>query len=276
MKYPKEMISGKDINLTSDNLGIIKQLTIDDFMGDIDIFDFIKPFFVVRIWDVNGLLNESIKPLTMYLVSALKQSELYESLVRSLSMIYRTNIIKLVPEGDTFTILIKYISEEVLGSVLDELNRRNIKVTDEDIEKAMDRNADPIAIISDDNFNTLAKAMMEMCHYEDPEPQQDDEYEGDSELVKLAMEAERKHEEAERKKNALTFEEIVRQVYHMKRCTYDDIKHLTLWQLQDTYQTYCIMDNNEKEWQLASSGNFKINLKNIKDWKRETKTSRDN
>ena len=191
-------------------------------------------------------------------------------------MIYRTNIIKLVPEGDTFTILIKYISEEVLGNVLDELNRRNIKVTDEDIEKAMDRNADPIAIISDDNFNTLAKAMMEMCHYEDPEPQQDDEYEGDSELVKLAMEAERKHEEAERKKNALTFEEIVRQVYHMKRCTYDDIKHLTLWQLQDTYQTYCIMDNNEKEWQLASSGNFKINLKNIKDWKRETKTSRDN
>ena len=74
----------------------------------------------------------------------------------------------------------------------------------------------------------------------------------------------------------LTFEEIVRQVYHMKRCTYDDIKHLTLWQLQDTYQTYCIMDNNEKEWQLAGSGNFKINLKNIKDWKRETKTSRDN
>ena len=54
MKYPKEMISGKDINLTSDNLGIIKQLTIDDFMGDIDIFDFIKPFFVVRVWDVNG------------------------------------------------------------------------------------------------------------------------------------------------------------------------------------------------------------------------------
>ena len=45
MKYPKQLVSGKDINLSKYNLGIIRQPRVDDFMDDYDLQDFIKSFY---------------------------------------------------------------------------------------------------------------------------------------------------------------------------------------------------------------------------------------
>ena len=59
----------------------------------------------------------------------------------------------------------------------------------------------------------------------------------------------------------------------MKNCFYDDIKNLTVWQLEDFYRSCMFMDNYNKNYQLASSGNFKI--KEIKNWQSQTKISRD-
>ena len=48
MLFTKELVSGRDINLKEHNLGIIKQLKVDDFMGVIDLIDFVKPFYLER------------------------------------------------------------------------------------------------------------------------------------------------------------------------------------------------------------------------------------
>ena len=47
MKYPKQLVSGKDINLSKYNLGVIRQPRVDDFMDDYDLQDFIKSFYIL-------------------------------------------------------------------------------------------------------------------------------------------------------------------------------------------------------------------------------------
>ena len=64
MLFTKELISGKDIDLTKYNLGIIKQPTVDMFMGNLEITEFMKPFYFERVLKVNKVLVEEL-PFTI-------------------------------------------------------------------------------------------------------------------------------------------------------------------------------------------------------------------
>ena len=67
MLFTKELISGKDIDLTKYNLGIIKQPTVDMFMGNLEITEFMKPFYFERVLKVNKVLVEEL-PFTSCLM----------------------------------------------------------------------------------------------------------------------------------------------------------------------------------------------------------------
>ena len=73
MKFPKQCVSGKPIDLKKDELGIINQFVVDDFMDDYDINEFIRPFYIEQ----SMMLYEDIKnlniPLFAYLSTSLKK-----------------------------------------------------------------------------------------------------------------------------------------------------------------------------------------------------------
>ena len=67
MLYTKQLVSGKDINLKEHLLGVIKQPIIDDFMGDYDLEEFTKVFYIEQTWKVNGVFeNDNIPKLWSY------------------------------------------------------------------------------------------------------------------------------------------------------------------------------------------------------------------
>lgn len=247
MLFTKELVSGRDINLKEHNLGIIKQLKVDDFMGEIDLIDFVKPFYLERYWRVNGVLDETNIPFTLFLFMSAKQEELMSQLVKYLKMLYDTDDINLVTLGeDDFKIIVK---------------------------KKVDNKLQPVAFIDDSNFDFLCKVVTLILSYEDPKPEKKEEYEGaNDETLALFEKYEKEYKEKRKKKDTIYFEEIVREVIHIRRCNYDDIKNLTVWQLQDAYKTYMYMDNNELEWNLVPSG---YDVKKIKKWQDETKIMRD-
>ena len=69
MLYTKEMVSGRDIDLSEYNLGTIKQITVDDCMGAYDVQDYAQCFFMERIWRVNGYLDDYDMPFSLFCAS---------------------------------------------------------------------------------------------------------------------------------------------------------------------------------------------------------------
>lgn len=248
MLFTKELVSGRDIDLREHNLGIIKQLTVDDFMGEVDIMDFIKPFYLERYWRVNRVLSEAEIPFTLFLYVSAQNNELIVELIRYLGVLYRTEHIELI-----------------------DFDKEDLKLI---IKKEIDGKLTPIAFVDDSNFDFLCRVIMLILCYEDPKPEKKEVYEGaDDETLALFEEYEQKYKEKRRKKDTLYFEEVVREVIHMRKCNYEDVKNLTVWQLQDAYKTYMYMNNENLEWNLASSGCFEV--KKIKKWQDETKIMRD-
>ena len=135
------------------------------------------------------------------------------------------------------------------------------------------KHGEPFAFIADSNFSYLSKVILEILYYDEPVAEKEDEYKGDKELIELVKQKEKEYEEKHKDKNTVSFEETVRRVIHMRKGTYEDIKNLTIWQLQDTYRSYLFMDNEMINWQFASSGNFKVNK--VNKWQDQTKTVRD-
>ena len=242
MLNTKEMVSGKDIDLSKYNLGVIRQPKIDDFMGELDLIDFVKPFYMERVWRVNGLFDENDFPFTLFCASVSKNHELEILLMIALRMIY--------------------VDLEVVVAEVDD----SIKILIHDGENA-------IAFIDDSNFDMLCKTVVGMMYFEEPKKTEEEKIEGDAELIAMVKKVEREYNEKHKNKSEMCFEEKVREVIHMKNCFYDDIKNLTVWQLEDFYRSCMFMDNYNKNYQLASSGNFKI--KEIKNWQSQTKISRD-
>ena len=242
MLNTKEMVSGKDINLSKYNLGVIRQPKIDDFMGELDLIDFVKPFYMERVWRVNGLFDENDLPFTLFCMSISKNPELEILLMIALRMIY--------------------VDFEVTTTEID----NSIKILIHDSDNA-------VAFIDDSNFDMLCKVVVGMMYFEEPKKTEEEKIEGDAELIAMVKKAEQEYNEKHKNKSEMCFEEKVREVIHMKNCFYDDIKNLTVWQLEDFYRSCMFMDNYNKNYQLASSGNFKI--KEIKNWQSQTKISRD-
>ena len=247
MKYTKQLVSGRDIDLTEHNLGIIKQLKVDVFMGELDVIDFVKPFYLERLWKVNEVLQGET-PFTFFIAFSMQQPELLSELLDYLVMLYGTDNIKLEAfYGDEVKIVIR------------------------------DNNDKMFAFIDDSNFDVLCETILLICNYSEPEKKVEEEIEGDKETLELFEKYEREYEERHRnKKKSIDFEEIVREVIHEIRGTYNDVKDWTVWQLQDAYKTYMYMENERFEKSLVASGSYKVDKNNpIKRWQDQTKIIRD-
>ena len=108
MKFPKQCVSGKPIDLKKDELGIINQFVVDDFMDDYDINEFIRPFYIEQ----SMMLYEDIKnlniPLLTYLSTSLgKNEELINLLFKSLKFLYKASEVKLSEIDGEYIIIIK-------------------------------------------------------------------------------------------------------------------------------------------------------------------------
>ena len=243
MQFPKECISGKPIDLRKYELGIINQFKVDDFMGSYDISEFIKPFYIeqsIMLYDEIKKLN---LPLLTYLSSSFdKNEDLIKLLITSLKYLYQTSDIKLTVIDEEYIIIIK---KDGVG----------------------------IANINDNNFHKLSDVMFELLYFDKPKPEE--KIEGSPELVKMVREAEEKYRRKHLKDNILTFEMMVHNVIHYRDLYYDKVKDWTIWQLKDTFMVEIYKENKEDSYLLATGGNYKVDLKKVKDWKKETKVIHD-
>ena len=245
MKYTKQLVSGRDIDLTQHNLGKIKQLKVDDFMGELDVIDFIKPFYLERLWKVNNVF-EGDKSFTLFIAFSVQQPTLLDELIRYLVMLYETEKITLEAfHNDEFKITIRNDNDKM------------------------------IAVIDDSNFDVLCETIMIICNYPEPVKKEEEEIEGDEETLKLFEKYEKEYQEKHKNDTVIDFEEIVREVIHTKKGTYDDVKNLTIWQLYDAYKTYMFMENERFEKSLVASGCYKVDKNNpIRRWQDQTKLKR--
>lgn len=243
MKFPKQCVSGKPLDLRKDELGIINQFTVDNFMDDYDINEFIRPFYIEQ----SMMLYEDIKklniPLLTYLSTSLgKNDELISLLFKSLRFLYRTSEVKLSEIDGEYIIIIK-------------------------------KDGKGIANINDRNFHLLSDIIFETLYFEKPKPEE--KIEGSPELIKMVKEAEEKYRRKHLKDNILTFEIMVHNVIHYRNLDYQRIKDWTVWQLKDTFVTEIYKENKEDSYLLATGGNYKVDLKKVKDWKKETRVVHD-
>ena len=240
MKYPKQLVSGKDINLSKYNLGIIRQPRVDDFMDDYDLQDFIKSFYIEQSWRVNGVFDDKDLPFTFFMIACGQNAEIGESLIKSLVLLYQTEDFVISPTGDN--ILIK-------------------------------KDKKPHAFIDNSNFDYLCEVVLEMCKYNKPKAEKKEVVENpDKEIMELFEKHKKKKEEKD-KKEATYFEEQVREVIHMRKCSYNDVKDWTVFQLLDAYVTYNYIESNNLSLQsLITHGG---DAKKIKSWADETKIKRD-
>lgn len=243
MKFPKQCVSGKPIDLKKDELGIINQFVVDDFMDDYDINEFIRPFYIEQ----SMMLYEDIKnlniPLLTYLSTSLgKNEELINLLFKSLKFLYKASEVKLSEIDGEYIIIIK-------------------------------KDGKGIANINDRNFHLLSDIIFEILYFEKPKPEE--KIEGSPELIKMVREAEEKYRRKHLKDNIMTFEIMVHDVIHYRNLDYQGIKNWTVWQLKDTFITEIYKENKEDSYLLATGGNYKVDLKKVKDWKKETRVVHD-
>ena len=250
MLYTKQLVSGKDINLKEHLLGVIKQPIIDDFMGDYELEEFTKVFYIEQTWKVNGVFENNNTPFTFFLLVAKESTEILLSLYMSIELLYgikeNNGSIELADFGDGIY---------------------KLKIT---------KNNEIIAWIGDENFDYLSQVILNICYFDTPKPnEKEEEYETDDKAILAEFEKYKRKFQEKKQKDATQFEEIVREVIHMRRATYNDIKNMTVFQLQDTYKTYLYMEKDNREWMMMTNPLYQPDKKNNKTWMDETKIKRD-
>ena len=243
MKYTKQLVSGRDIDLSEYNLGIIQQPRIKDFMEDLDPLDFLQPFFLERAWRLEGILEENNIPFTFLCLSLLKAPHLEDFFMKALDILYRGKERKIVAIQEQTKILI-YDNGQVC------------------------------AFIDDTNFDILCEVMLYVMYQEEPKKTTQEKIDGKQEDIEAFEKFEKEYAEKQRKKNELCFEERVRQLIHLKNCFYENVENMTIWQFEDMYRTLNYMDSDDKTYMFASSGNFKMKLDEMSPWQQKTKIKR--
>lgn len=258
MLYTKEYLTGRDINLSKYNLGVIRQIRVDEFMNDYDyeLIDFVKPFYLEQSLDLNDEIRNNKVHFTYFYVLSQQDEKIMQELIKSLIFLYQLDVKK--NKDGTF----KEIEEHIL-----------IADVNDSLVLILKRNGEPFAFINDSNFNILGQLILEMCHFDKPEPEP--ETKGDPELIEKMKKARKRYEEKHGKKNSMQFEELVRQVIYVRRLTYDDIKNWTIWQVKDVYIVECLKESSDKSYLLATNPYAGMNLKEVKNWKNETKLVRE-
>lgn len=254
MLYTKQYLTGRDIDVSEYNLGVIRQIRVDEFMHDYeyDLIDFVKPFYLEQSLDLNEEIRENKVHFTYFYLLSQEDDKVMRELINSLVFLYQLDDEK--DDNGNYKNIVLCSIEDRLVLILKKDNN-------------------PIAFIDDSNFNILSQVMLEMCHFDKPEPGK--EVKGDPELIEKMKKARKRYEEKHGKKNSMPFEELVRQVMYIRRLTYDEIKYWTIWQVKDVYIVESLMESSDKTYLLATNPYAGIDLKKNKNWKNETKLVRE-
>ena len=248
MLYTKQLVSGKDINLKEHLLGVIKQPVVDDFMDDYDLEEFAKVFYIEQTWKVNGVFKDENIPFTFLLAVAKESPEILLSLYMAIGLLYEI-------KEDNGSIELADFGDGIY----------KLKIT---------KDGKDIAWIGDENFDYLSQVILNICYFDTPKPNKKEEYEtNDKDILKEFEKYEKKMEE-KKQKDATQFEEIVREVIHMKRASYNEVKNMTVFQLQDTYKTYLLMERDQRQWMMMTNPLYQPDKKDNKTWMDETKIKR--
>ena len=214
-------LSGKNIPLHKYNLGVIKQLTLNDFIdGDIEINEFIQTFILNKKIILNK--NESVdkvlqdvKDLSfLFLYEKLTGHSVMNTLIKTLSMIYDTNKI--------------YISKKRLAII---------------VEKNNDS-----WIIDDDNFHFLTTIVCEMMGIDKDDVQQ---LKPQTEMSDIEKEFERRRQKymqmqdskKPKKSEGYTILDIANIVIHFSGLTYNEVFSMTIYQLKNSFKILSKKDN---------------------------------
>ena len=254
MLYTKEYLTGSNIDLSKYNLGVIRQIRVDEFMHNhrYDLVDFVRHFYLEQRLDLNKDIRENKIHFTYFCLLSEEDNKVLKELIKSLIFLY-----ELSDEKDK------------------DGNYRDIKlcIIDNRFILILKKKDKPIAFIDDSNFNILSRVMLEMCYFDKPEPEK--EVKGDPKLIEKMNKARRRYEEKHGKKNGMLFEELVRQVMHIRKVTYDEVKDWTIWQIKDVYTVEYLMESSDRSYLLATNSNVSMDFSKIKDWKNETKLVRE-
>ena len=262
MLYTKQLISGRDINMKEHLLGVIRQPIVDDFMGEYEFQDFLEVFYLEQTYNVEGLFGDMNKPFTYFLAIAYQEPKVLNSLNRALCLLYDINP--------------KILYDEKFAKTHED----KIQLIDfgEGIYKIKiikNNNTKGFAWIGDENFDYLSKVILNICYCDTPKPKKKEKYDTKDKDILKEFERQENKWKKKKEKEATVYEEIVREVIHMTGSTYNEIKNMTIFQLQDTYRTNLYIDAERKQWMMMTNPLYKVEGKNNKTWREETKISRD-
>lgn len=253
MLYTKHYVTGRDIDLCKHNLGIVRQIKVDEFMNsyDYDLIDFIKPFYLEQNLDLNEEIRDSKIHFTYFYLLSREDDKIFNELMKALIFLY-----ELSEERDK------------------EGNLKDLTMcqVDNKLGLLIKKNDNPIAFLDDSNFNLLCQVVLEMCHFD--KPKKEPPIKGDADKIELMKRRRAEYEKKHGNKNQILFEELVREVMYIRKMTYEDIKDWTIWQLKDVYLVEMLNESSEKSYLLATNSNASVDLKKVKDWKNETKLVR--
>ena len=232
-------MTGLPVKLSHD-LGEIHQPKLFDFMeNDITVEEFAQPFCArVDVVDFGEgkeveTLLKMLKDFDLFFVG---KGEMVDKLIKSLSMLYKTDDIQL--DLDNQCILID-------GSI----------------------------VINRDNFTYLADVVLNMLCMEKPKKKENKRKYEDDYRQKLWEKMQRYRAENERK-NAVAFLDIVNFVIHSNSVVdYERIYNLTYYQLINTYTTLMNKMGYEEYMMYKTSGQFKMDNE-VKHWGTQSKVKK--
>ena len=216
-------LSGKNIPLNNYNLGIIKQLTLNEFIDlNADINEFVQPFLLDKKILLNNDKNideilNNIKDLSfLFLYEQLTNYPILNNLLKSLTMIYETDDIYI--DKDNVTIVVN--------------NGIN----------------DTRCIIDDENFHILSTVICEMVGVEKPKNQQ---VKLNKEMTEIESEFERRRQKylqmqqgnKAKKNEGYTILDIANIVIHFSSFTYNDVFNMTIYQLKNSFKVLAKKDS---------------------------------
>lgn len=216
-------LSGKNIPLENYNLGIIRQLTLNDFIdSNVDMGIFIQPFILNKDVMFNKSDNvdkilQNVKDLSfLFLYEQLSKQVIIGTLLKSLSMIYKTNKV--------------YVDKSSIAIIVED-GINNTK-----------------CIINDDNFHILSTIVCEMMGISKKDITQS---KPQKEMTDIEKEFERRRQKYLQMQNAkkpkksdgYTILDIANIVIHSSNMSYDEVFNLTIYQLKNSFKALTKKDS---------------------------------
>lgn len=244
-------LSGKNIPLKRYNLGVIKQLTLNDFIDyEMDTNEFVQPFILNKSIMLNksdsiDKVLENVKDLSfLFLYEQLTEYSIVSNLLKSLSMLYQTENV--------------YVDNKNIAIIIiDEANSSKY-------------------IINDDNFSILSTIVCEMM---DIDKSKVTKVEPKKEMSDIEKEFERrrlkyqqlKQESKSNKGNEYTILDIANVVIHFSGLTYEQVFNMTIYQLKNSFKTLVKKDSYMTNLLHRISQKFDTSKEKFTHWTDEVK-----